>query len=351
MTLALTLRQRWPNNNDSWRVFAPPRLVQQGTWHDVIPFENLRTTFAEHYCQEDGHVFIGACGIAVRTVAPLLKHKSMDPAVVVLDTAGRFAISLVSGHMGGGNELAHKIALLLNATPVVTTASDTAQIPSLDMIVQELGLNIVDWGTLPRVQAAFLECSPLHIWDPCRALWPYLPSLLRQHCTLLPDDPPPPAPSHVPQLAVHWHNLAEAPLRMRIAIPCLVVGMGCRKDIAFDTVVQALADVCERNNFPREAIAALATVTEKGQESALQQLAHELLVPLLTYDACTAAAITTPNPSQAAGKRFGTRAFSVCEATALLGAGMHTSALVVPKVIVGNACTVAVAKTSQTSAI
>ena len=88
------------------------------------PFASVRALAAQLFDDTDALVFVGACGIAVRAVAPLVKSKLADPAVVVCDETGRFSISLLSGHAGGANQLAGQIAEIIGATPVVTTASD-----------------------------------------------------------------------------------------------------------------------------------------------------------------------------------------------------------------------------------
>jgi len=85
----------------------------------------------------DGIIFISSTGIAVRGIAPFLKGKDKDPAVVVVDCEGRFAISLAGGHLGGANELALKISELLKATPVITTATDSMGIDAPDMIAKD----------------------------------------------------------------------------------------------------------------------------------------------------------------------------------------------------------------------
>lgn len=347
LVLARTLRRNWPCHADEWRLFGPQRLVEspEDAANDITPFISLRDAIAQHFRQCHGHVFVGACGIAVRAIAPLLRHKSMDPAVVVLDTGGHFAISLVSGHLGGANELARQIAKAVGGTPVVTTASDTAGLPSLDMVLQECGLRVVDWPTLPRVQAALLEGKIVALWDPHRALWPLLPQALRPLFRLLPDSDIP-SETGMLQVAIDWRQSVPAAGRLRVALPCLTLGIGCRKGIAPATLREGVDTMLEQNGIEREAIAALATVTEKATEAALQQLTQEMNIPLLSYDAALLAKITTPNPSPAAGKRFGTRPFSVCEAAALAGSGQNeangTGRLIVPKNIFAHACTLAV---------
>jgi cobalt-precorrin 5A hydrolase len=88
------------------------------------PFDSVYELTERLFNNIDALVFIGACGIAVRAVAPLIKSKLHDPAVVVCDETGRFAVSLLSGHAGGANQLTEQIATLIGATPVITTASD-----------------------------------------------------------------------------------------------------------------------------------------------------------------------------------------------------------------------------------
>ena len=92
------------------------------------PFDSVYALSERLFSAVDGLVFIGACGIAVRAIAPLLKNKLTDPAVVVCDETGSFAISLLSGHAGGANHLAQQIAAHIGATPVITTASDAQAI-------------------------------------------------------------------------------------------------------------------------------------------------------------------------------------------------------------------------------
>src|SRR5579875_1893527 len=99
----------------------------------------LASLVAELFTQYDGFIFVMATGIVVRTIAPLIADKRSDPAIVVVDVTGRFAISLCSGHLGGANELANRLAQILGAVPVVTTGTDVNETLAPDMLAKELG--------------------------------------------------------------------------------------------------------------------------------------------------------------------------------------------------------------------
>ena len=358
------------------QIFAPERFCPT----DAQAFARLGELLASTYRQHAAHVFIGATGIAVRALAPLLVHKSEDPPVLVLDGAGAFVISLLSGHWGGGNELARHVAKLLRAIPVITTASDvvaeedaapapaetvTSALPygdhphadgdhplALDLLLRDRGLRIVDWQRLPRAQAALLEGDSLDVWDPCYAV-PAHPALRPVACEAEAIAPPPSFLSakreaHAPpRLAAHWRRLPLSEGLLRVAVPRLYVGLGCRKDLPSGMALAALHEFFEVHGLEPQAIAALGTVTEKLKEPALRELAFRLNVPLLGFDSARLAQCPVPNPSEAAGRRFGQPPFSVCEAAALLAASKESGAgearLLVCKAIYQSQLTIAVA--------
>ncbi|WP_229772475.1 cobalamin biosynthesis protein [Desulfovibrio porci] len=331
------------------RISAPARLAEA----DICPFDDLAAFLAREYRRHTAHVFVGATGIAVRVLAPLLRHKSQDPPVVVLDPAGRFVISLLSGHWGGGNALARHLAVLLQATPVITTASDqtaeqdrvqAAIAPAaLDLLIRDAGLRILDWERLPQAQAALLEGRPLRLWDPCRAL----PAALPPRFERLPEDwnHEDDARETLPLLAAHWRHLPPSPGLLRLAVPRLYAGLGCRRGIPKDAALAALTELCGAHDLELQAVASLATVTEKADEPALRATAARLRIPLRTFPAGELARCATPNPSEAAGRRFNQPPFSVCEASALLAARAdgHSAGLLLPKTAIQSCLTIAVA--------
>lgn len=368
------------------QICAPARLHVR----DVRPFERLADFLAQEYQRHAAHIFIGSTGIAVRVLAPLIRHKSLDPPVVVLDPAGRFVISLLAGHWGGGNELTRHLARLLGAAPVITTASDQPatwpeehaaeeQAPvrsrlapeapprALDLLIRDAGLRILDWERLPRAQAALLEGRRLRLWDPCAAMPAAVPPAFER----LPGtegDARPPRPAFAglidgacpadeatcprPLLAAHWRRLAPAPGLLRLAVPRLYVGLGCRKNLPPDAILPEMEALFAAHGLELRAVAALATVAEKLTEAALQALAERLDIPLRGFAAAELARCATPNPSEAAGRRFGLAPFSVCEASALLAAGQapalgQASRLLIPKHTAQARLTLAVALAAQ----
>ncbi len=295
-------------------IYAPERLCQ----NTARPFGSLSESLAATFSDYCGHIFVGACGIAVRILAPLLIHKQVDPAFVVLDNQGAFVISLLSGHLGGANALTRHLASLLNATPVITTASDllSPPVPSIDILARNAGLTVLDWDLLPFFQNCLLEGKNLGLYDPCRCLQQPIPRglLPRYSC---PDE----KTSQLPVITVHWRHIEKQPSRLRLVISHLVLGVGCRKDTEPNLLRKAFDSLCKEYMIARDAFRALATVEEKKNEPCILRLAEILHLPLLTFSSQNLALTTTPHPSKKAGERFSTPPFSVSEAAALLGAG------------------------------
>ena len=132
---------------------------------DFEPFSSVYDFTKQLFYDADALVFVGACGIAVRAVAPLIKSKLTDPAVVVCDETGRFAISLLSGHAGGANRLTEQIAAMIGATPVITTASDSHA--ALNLVETEQPRNLVlGIGCRRGLSAELIErAATILLWD------------------------------------------------------------------------------------------------------------------------------------------------------------------------------------------
>ncbi|NLX93889.1 MAG: cobalamin biosynthesis protein CbiG [Clostridiales bacterium] len=127
------------------------------------PFDSVRELTAELFNKTEAFVFVGACGIAVRAIAPFIKSKLTDPAVVVCDETGRFTISLLSGHAGGANKLAEQIAAVIGSVPVITTASDSHALLGNTPLHKNLVLGI---GCRRGISAETIERAvTILLWD------------------------------------------------------------------------------------------------------------------------------------------------------------------------------------------
>ena len=132
---------------------------------NISVFKKLSKEIEKQFNNFSGHVFIFSTGIAIRIIAPLLQSKIIDPAVVVVDDQANHAISFLSGHLGGANALTKKIAAIIKAEPVITTATDTNNLPSIDMIAKIKGIMIETPQNIKHINMAFLTGMPISLYD------------------------------------------------------------------------------------------------------------------------------------------------------------------------------------------
>ena len=144
-------------NRIKCQIYAPEKYTQKET----VPVKRTKDVIKQVFSDVDGIVAVMASGIVVRTIAPLLKSKLTDPAVVCVDTSGKFAISLLSGHYGGANKLAKLVADGLGATAVVTTASDVLGKQSIDELAKKLHCTILNPQSLVAVNSALVNSENL----------------------------------------------------------------------------------------------------------------------------------------------------------------------------------------------
>ena len=119
---------------------------------------------AEQFAHTDALIFVGAVGIAVRAIAPHCRNKAVDPAVVVLDECGHFAVPILSGHLGGANDLARALAAVCGAVPVITTATDANGVFAVDAWARHQNCAVLEPGRIKRVSSKLLAGGPLPGW-------------------------------------------------------------------------------------------------------------------------------------------------------------------------------------------
>ncbi|MEE1930602.1 precorrin-3B C(17)-methyltransferase [Streptomyces sp. TRM 70351] len=294
------LAAAWP---DRARVFEGPTVA-----------DAVRRAFAE--C--DRLVCFLATGATVRIVAPLLTGKAADPGVVCVDEAQRHAVSLLGGHAGGANELAHAVAdALPGCRPVITTATDAVSVPGLDT----LGWPVE--GAVAAVSRALLDGEPVRLVSPAVHPLPALPP----NVTATADGGGGDAESlgdagsagSEVALLVSDETVAPGPRQAVLRPPTLTVGVGASRGVSAQEVLDLVGRSLAAAGLSPRSVAALATVDAKAGEAGLLAAAERLGVPLRTHPAPVLAAVPVPNPSAAPQAAVGTP--SVAEAAALHGAG------------------------------
>lgn len=278
-----------------------------------------RTELAElekRWSEFDAAVFFLATGATVRLIAPLLADKHTDPGVVCVDEARRFAVALAGGHAGGANVLARRVAAVLGAQPVITTASDAVGCTGLDELVELLDA-AVD-GDLAAAGTALLD-GAARVENPLGFPLPPLPpaTTTPRHTIAITDRAETAdASTNVAGTAITDGVGTAAAGTTRLIPPTLVVGIGSARGVPATAVAAILRRLRTEHGLDRRAIRAYASVDLKADETGILDAVAPM--PLTTYPAAVLAGVEVPNPSEIVRAEVGTP--SVAEAAALHGA-------------------------------
>lgn len=339
LSIARRVARQWPGAT----LFVSPKIAAAAGASEVVPFGRLTDSVRDRFHSFTGHIFIMATGIVVRAIAPVLKDKTVDPAVVVVDDCGRFAVSLISGHIGGANRLASKVADVLGATPVITTATDTNQKPAIDVLAVDLGLTIENPECIKVVNMALLTGEPILLHDPCGWLTDHLPGGGVDSAKLDTSPHKPDASS----AGVWVDDVLGGELSHALVLrpPSLVAGIGCKRHTPKEQIRAKLMEVLELASLSHRSLRTIASIDLKFDEAGLCALAAELDLPLQFFTKDQLAAVdNVPTPSDTVAKHIGVP--SVCEAAALLAS--QNGRLIVPKQSTRNV-TIAIARTASIS--
>ncbi len=267
--------------------------LTRSTTLEIKKLAELSSVF-EHY---DGLIMIMATGIVVRKIAPLLGGKELDPAVVVLDQKAQFAISLLSGHLGGANELAREICAVLGGgcTPVITTATDLEEVTAFDLFAKETGSKIANIAVLPAVSGDLVAGRPVGFISDLEVEHDFSKTVIRL-------DRGQPQPDRIRSYVVFstradllecwkkdqpakWIQGLNQNMALRIYPRILFVGIGCKQGVAASYLSDCLDHLLEEIGESPLSIAAVATIDIKGKEPALLALCQERGISLITYTA------------------------------------------------------------------
>ena len=258
-----------------------------------------------HFSQSDGLVYVGAAGIAVRAIAPHLKSKTTDPAVVVVDECARYAIPILSGHLGGANDLARAIGRVCGALPVLTTATDVNGVFAVDEWAKRQNCLVLNPERIKTVSAKLLAGGTITV----QSSWPIAGQPPRNVCQT--ED----RGADV-LLDIHPGTGEKLHLVPRIA----VLGVGCKKNVLPQTLETALAAFLTGAGVCEQAISAVASIDLKKNEPGLLDFCAAHGWPLKTYPAEQLRAVEGQfNPS--AFVQGVTGVDNVCERSAVLASG------------------------------
>ena len=238
----------------------------------------LSTWTEEHFSTNDALIFIGAIGIALRAIAPYIKTKTKDPAVVVVDELGQFSIPILSGHIGGANELAIEISEILNAIPVITTATDINKVFAVDTWAKSQGLQILNPQCIKLVSSKLLKGESVHV----KSDYPIQGNLPKNvYLNDLED-----SNAGYDVIITHKDLENERKNDTLLLVPQIItVGIGCRKDISFEAIESSILNILESENYHILAINALASIDKKANEKGILEFAKKYDLPFNTYSA------------------------------------------------------------------
>ena len=253
----------------------------------------------------DALIFIGSCGIAVREIAPHVKSKLTDPAVIAVDELGGFVVPLLSGHIGGANALAMELADLLGATPVITTATDIHRKFSVDAWAASQGLHIASLFAAKHVSARILE-APMPICSDFPIVTP-LPSGTVE------------GTSGEIGICISCAKREPFDETLLLVPPLLHLGIGCRRGTSCEAIEEAVNQVCRENGIHPKAIRQVASIDIKADEAGLLAFCAKWGLPVSFYSAQELREVPGEyTPSERVLRVTGVD--NVCERAAMVGA-------------------------------
>ena len=271
--------------------------------------ESLQVWTAQRMAEGDALLFIGACGIAVRAIAPNLTDKLHDVPVLVMDEEGQYVIPILSGHVGGANELAHELAGLMDACPVITTATDVQKKFAVDLFAKRNHLEIMNKDGIAKVSAKALAGEQLTIAVRAKNIECYHPKF----CEVCEEDFTEAENQLLREASMHKQDqeacVVEPPLRLvpyvknqqidivvsetpdnKNALIWLrprryVVGMGCRKNKDTEELLAFYQETLEQAMVELGEVYALASIEKKKDEPGLLAISERMRIPFFTYTA------------------------------------------------------------------
>ena len=282
----------------------------------------------EQFRSKDLLIFIGSTGIAVRSIAPYVQSKKTDPAVIVVDEQGRHAISLLSGHIGGANELTLLVAELIGAEPVITTATDLHGKFAVDAFAAKRNLYMDSMPAAKEIAAALVDNLKVGMWSAFPVTGVVPPELDTEG-----EEPL--------GFSIDVQKTSPFEKTLHLVPKAVVLGIGCKRGTERAIIKELVEEVLEVNGIFRESICKIASIDLKKDETGILELAESYQVPFITYTAEELKkAVCEDGFAESTFVESVTGVGNICERSALLAAGVQK--LLIPKTA-RNGVTVAAA--------
>ena len=278
--------------------YAAEKYVKTGQEISLLPFpEDIRKFIGERWGR-CAFLFIGACGIAVRYIAPWVRDKFTDSPVLVMDEAGRHVIPLLSGHIGGAAALADEIAAMTGGTPVQTTATDVRGRFAVDVFAEKNGLVLTDRTAAKKISAAVLEGEkigfcvyPLYTGSrkkiPEELVWCESPEELKDFAYEIvvwnPAAADPAAGPDVPDVLPTDLLCFPGHTRLLLLPGKVTVGIGCRRGASLESVEEGIEEILAESGLDLRCIEKAASIDLKKNEPALLEFSEKHKIPFITF--------------------------------------------------------------------
>ena len=304
------LKELFPN----WDIFAPGKLSNENnniTWYS----EPTTDKIIELFKNSNALICIFSLGAVIRLIAPHLKDKKTDPAVIVIDDKINFVISVLSGHIGGANELTEEISVKLNALPVITTAADVNKTIAVDLVGREFNWKIDDETTVTKISAHMVNAESIGVFQQTgnRKWYKELPKNVKIYDSLEELKKSNSKAHLIISDAVIDNELSQESVIYRPQ--SLVIGIGLHWDTSKNTIREGIELCLKKFNLSSKSIAKLVSIKKPEDVQGLIDLGKEMQIPVEYVDREELAEIITPNPSSTVKAFEGTA--SVSEAAAI----------------------------------
>jgi cobalt-precorrin 5A hydrolase len=301
-----------------WSIFAPSKLSNEKTgitWYSEPTSEKI----VELFKSNNALICIFSLGAVIRLIAPYLKDKKTDPAVIVIDDKTNFVISVLSGHIGGANELTEEIADKLGALSVITTAADVNKTIAVDLVGREFNWKIEDDSTVTKISAHMVNEEPIGVFQEAgnKNWYKKLPKnvLIYENMEDLKK-------SNSKACLIISDKVIDKEISKESVIyrpPSLVIGIGLHWDTTKETIREGIKDCLDKFQLSSKSIAKLVSIKKPEDVQGLIDFGKEIGIPVEYVNREDLAEISAPNPSETVKAFEGTA--SVSEAAAIKVSG------------------------------